>query len=167
MQVGQLTIARTNPNTQFILALAQNAADTVDMPGVPAGQSSADGYLDGSVAPGSARMRIRSLTVISVENLAWEVWLWAKDTFATGAGTFPTGQVFPLAKYSFQAGDAVRIAAAGLYYYNLNGIDLPYEDADASGELHLMLINRSAASKTAGAGGAVQLQFACEPTLGF
>lgn len=165
-QAGQLIQVRTNPATQFIAALAQNVALTLNLTMPPAASVAGDGYVDPGLAAGnSVRMRLRSIWIASVENLAWEVWLWGTDTF--NASTTDPAQSFPQSRVTFAAADAVRLAGAGLYYYQIAGLDHPYADLDHTGELHLMLVNRSAAGKSAGADGALLIQLQCEPTLGW
>jgi hypothetical protein len=159
MQSGQLTIVRTDPATQFLAACAQNAALTENLI-----QGSGAGQIDGSVAGGNTvRSRLRALLVMSAQNLAWEVVLWGKDTFNTGA----IETQYPLAQWAFAAGDGTQIGGAGLYYYYVDGLDMPYSDLDRTGELHLMLVNRSAGAKNADAAGAVLIQLQLEPTSGW
>lgn len=102
---------------------------------------------------GNAQNILYGVTINSVENLAWEVQFWAKDTFQT---TNPDTDFF-LARWQFSASDGVRDAGTGLYRYYIDGLQIPYQDLDNTGELHMILVNRSAAAKTAGAGGAVRI----------
>ena len=53
-----------------------------------------------------------------------------------------------------------RIAGANQYYLNATGINLHYSDDDATNELHVSLLCRSAAGKTAGAAGEVKVKIA-------
>jgi hypothetical protein len=163
MQSGQLISVRTNPATQFLGALAQNAALTLNLTMPITGAIQADGYVDAGLAAGNAvRSRLRSIWIASMENLAWEVWLWASDAFAAS----PTNPalVFPLGRWTFVANDGVRIGGTGLYYYYIEGLDHAYADFDDTGEIHLMLVNRSAAAKSADAAGAILIQMQFEPT---
>ena len=165
MQAGQIILVRTNPATQFTGTLAQNAAATVSLATMlPAGTIIGDGYVDGGLGAGlTVRARLRGLTIVSMENLAWEVWLWAKDTFNTFS---VLGDLMPLGRWSFAAGDGVQIAGTGPYYYYVDGNDQPYIDALRKGEINLMLVNRSITGKSAGDPGAILLQLAFEPTYG-
>jgi hypothetical protein len=159
VQTGQLTIVRTDPATQLIAAAAQNVALTVNMV-----QGSGIGQVDGSVAGGNTvKSRVRAITILSVQNLAWEVILWGKDTYNTGA----IEAQFPLGQWAFATGDGTQIAGTGLYLYHVDGLDIPYVDLDASGEVHLMLVNRSAGAKSADAAGAILVQLQLEPCLGY
>lgn len=165
MQVGQLIPVRTDPATQFTGALAQNAVATLNITRPPT-TGMAAGYLDPGLGAGNTvRSILRSVLIASVENLAWEIWLWGKDTF-NASTTNPAGE-FPWGKKVFATGDAVRFAGAGLYYYYADGLYIPYQDLDQTGEIHLMLVNRSAASKSANANGAVLIQLNLEPCLGW
>ena len=160
MQAGRTTIVRTDPATQFIGALAQNAAETANLV-----QGSDIGQVDGSISAGySVNGLIVAALILSVENLAWEVMVWGKDTYNT-----PTdyADLFPLGQWAFAAGDGLRTGGAGPYYYYIDGLAIPVVDLDRTGELHLMLINRSAGAKTAGAAGALLLQLFIEPTTGW
>lgn len=165
MQAGQLILVRTNPATQFRATLAQNAALTLNLTMPPAGSVAGDGFVDAGLAAGSTvRGRLKAIGLISVENLAWEVWLWSRDLYQ--AGVLLSGTLAPLGRWSFVTGDGARIAATGAYYYYKEGLDVAYEDLDRTGEVHLMLVNRSASGKSADDAGAVQVQLAFEPTYG-
>jgi hypothetical protein len=135
--------------THFTGAIAQNAAEyeSITLLGALAGIN------------GNARGQVRSITVISDENLDWEILLFRKNTFGTAdldADSF-------IGRWSFVAADAVRIAGAGSYYYYIDGLDVQYTDDDNTGRLHVALINRSAAAKTAGANGEVVLKVRLDP----
>lgn len=165
MQAGQLIPVRTDPATQFISALAQNAALTENL-AMRFTQAGGNGYVDAGLAAGkTVKARLRSIFIQSVENLAWEVWLWGKHTFDASL-TDPTNS-YPLGFWSFAAADAKRIASAGLYHYYVEDMDTPYADLDNAGEIHLMLVNRSVSAKTAGSNGYILIQLNMEPTLGW
>ena len=139
---------RSDKDTDFTTEIVQNAGDPENLvlPGALSGVG------------GNARIRIKNLAILSIENLAWEVWLFANDLFQESnldADRF-------LGFWTFAAADAKRIAATGTYYYYVEDLDIPYVDLDNTSELHVMLVNRSAAAKTAGAAGYVVLDFAAE-----
>src|SRR5689334_11656713 len=116
MQIGQLILVRTNPATQFIAGLAQNAADTVNLVQPPAGQSAGDGFADPGLAGSpAARFRARGITIASVQNLAWEISLWGTSTF-NASPTDPTLS-YLLGRWAFAAADGLEIGGTGLYYY--------------------------------------------------
>ena len=123
------------------------------------------------------RSILRTIAVTSFDNNDWEFWFFAnigqqQPLGGTQAETF-------LGRWSFVAADAVRIAGAGLYYYYIDGLSIPYYDADAHNYrpdgtggsppadgtyLNVALINRSAGAKTAGLYFAAT--FGLEPTYG-
>lgn len=136
---------KTDPTSQFRGAIAQNAAVALDLLLPPSLQD----------VKGTARFSIRSLTIASIQNLAWELWVWtsAARTNLT-AGVTATGSTF-LGRWTFAAGDAVQEAGTGDFVYYIDGLDIPYRDDDTSGKLHIDLINRSAVSKLANDPGAI------------
>ena len=77
--------------------------------------------------------------------------------------------------FAFAASAAVRIAASGLYYYYIYGLDIPYTDEDdrdekvdplaPSGRIHLGL-QPTSGTKSAGASGAVKITLFVDPTHG-
>lgn len=150
---GQIHLIRSDKDVHFTGAIAQNAGEAESI------------LFTGDIAP--QRYRIRSLNIISEENLAWEVVFFARSTF-NGAPQIADIDLYTfLGYFSFGAGDAIRIAATGPYLYYIDGLDIAYEDQDESQTLHLMLVNRSAAAKTAGAAGEVVVQTGVELELGW
>jgi hypothetical protein len=148
-QRGQVYRVTSVDGTHFTTALAQNAAEleSLTMPGGKRG-----------------RYRIVAAVVVSSDNLAWEFWV---ERTAAPHNPDVNLDVF-CGRWSWVAGDAVRIAAAGNYYYYIDGLDIAVEDTGESGQLHLELVNRSAGAKTAyAAGGHFRLELLIEPTLGW
>lgn len=138
----------TNPATQFRGTLAQNAGADLDLLLPPTLQGI------GGTAWGS----LRSLTIASIQNLAWELWIWTSATHSTlTAGVTASGTNW-LGRWTFAAADAVQEAGTGDFVYYIDGLDIPYHDDDAAGKLHMTLINRSAAGKLANDAGAVQVK---------
>lgn len=137
--------------THFTGQILQNAGESenLTMPGALAGIN------------GDSKGQLKSIAIISDENLNWEVMLFRKDTF--GTSDLDTDSF--IGRWSFVATDAVRVAGAGSYYYYIDGLDVMYTDADNSGELHVILLNRSAAAKTAGAAGEVVVKFRLAPPV--
>lgn len=166
MQSGQIIHVRTNPVTQFIGTLAQNAGVDLSLGMAPAGTDSGDGYVDpGLGAGGSVRARLRSINIVSVQNLDWELWLWSTSAFNASA-TVP-GSVYPLGRWGFAAANAARIAAAGLYYYYVDGLDVAYFDGSPrTGNVHMTLVNRNAVTKAATTAGAILIQLGFENSYG-
>ena len=157
MQLGQVFQVRTDKDTDFTAAAAQNAMLTADLinPSVGAG--------------GNARSRIKALTIISDQQLAWEVNFFARNTYMTLQADIDL--VFFLGRFAFQAGDGTQIAGAGPFLYYVDGLDIPYLDLDGAtppahvGQIHVGLVNRSATAKNAGATGEIVLEITVEPTL--
>lgn len=150
-QAGKVVIARTVASSQFRDALAQNAALflSLDVKGLALGQR-VDALL-------------RGIQIVSVENLSWEIWLFRNAQYNTT--DCDTNKA--LGRWSFVAATAVRIAGAGLYNYYIEGLQVPVHDEDGTSKVHMALINRSAASKTAGDAGELAISLTLEPQLGF
>ena len=124
---------------------------------------------------------IRAFTLVATENLVYELQLYSGATNL--GGTFATDKF--IAVWQFMALSAGPPASPGypfippglspgdaLFHYYVDGNMMPYFDGDQlaasnaansggtypnNAKLHVRLINRSATSKTAGAGGALQL----------
>ena len=163
MQIGQLVRVTTDPATQFVDAIAQNAMAELTLAMPAAGQLAGPGFVDGGLAAGGAvRSRIKGIVIESVESLDWVVWIWGNDTFddSNPANAKLLGfAVLP-------ASGNKRIAAAGLYHYYLGGLDIPYNDFQKLGRVYLGL-QPTSAGKSAGAGGSVALTLIFEPALGW
>jgi hypothetical protein len=160
MQVGQIILVQTDPATQFTATLAQNATLGVDIPPVPATGVAANppvGYVDQGLGGTSVACRIRGITVVSVDNLDWEV-----DVFSAAVATAIASASF-LGGWRFIAADGKQFAGAGSFYYYKGGLDIPYFDAAGAGKIHLVLCNRSASGKTTGA---IQIILHAEPSYG-
>jgi hypothetical protein len=140
---------RTDKDTHFTGAIAQNAKEdeNVVLPGA----------LDG--IRGNARGYIKGIMIQSDENLAWELAFWSTDGFENTDLDLDTF----ISRWSFVVADGVRFGGTGQYYYYIEGLKIPYVDEDNTGELHMSLVNRSAAAKTAGAAGEVVVEVYMEP----
>lgn len=163
MQPGQIILVRTDPATQFAGVIAQNALAELTIPMTPAGQTAQDGYVDGSLAGGrTVRSRLSSIVIASVEALDYTVWLFGDSEFgaAAPADTHLLGYV------SLPSSGAKRIGGAGLYYYYASGLDIPYVDLERQGNIYLGL-QPTSGGKSAGGAGAVMVQLAFQPTLGW
>jgi hypothetical protein len=147
---GNAFLTASNPLRDFVLALGSGAADDADIL-----------FPMAIGAGGHSRCRIRHLTVLSKDNCAWEVLFYGKQLRASGD---PSTDSFR-SRYRFSASDAIQ--RNGLWYYYVPDIDMPYEDEDRTGTLHMTLINRSSATnKAAGAAGALQIRVYAEVTYG-
>ncbi len=151
-QAGQLRIIRTDKAVHFTGAIAQNVVAHEDI------------KLPESIAAGlHCKAIIKTMMIVSRENRAWEVVFWRKDTHDS---TDPALDSF-IGLWAFIAGDGLRIAGAGLYRYYIAGLSIPYQDSDDSGELHISIVNRSAAAKTADAVGELEIELGMEDTVGW
>lgn len=165
-QAGNLYILSTSSTEDFQGALATDAAATLRM-----------------VLPAAlgGRSRWRGLTIMSAQNLDWEVFLFkTSNAYTPKVGVVDTIQL--AGKYRFFASDAVQIGGTGPYYYYIDGMDIPYHDLDSANAqqqpnpnvaplgnppyINIVLVNRNAVSKSAGADGYVQLRLAMEATNG-
>lgn len=157
MQLGQVFKVRTDKDVDFTAAAAQNAMITADL-------------INNSVgAGGNARSRIKSISILSDQNLAWEVNFFGDSNFMVNQANLDS--VLFLGRWTFQVADGLQIAATGPYLYYVDGLDIPYLDADGAtppahvGQIHVGLVNRSATAKNAGATGEIVLELGVEPTL--
>lgn len=156
MQLGQVFKVRTASGTDLTAACAQNAMITADIVSPALG------------AGGNCRSRVKSISILSDQNLAWEVNFFGKNTYMTNQADL--NLVFFLGRISFQVADGTQIAATGPFIYYIDGLDIPYLDADGAtppahvGQIHIGLVNRSATSKNAGATGKIVLEIGFEPT---
>lgn len=157
MQAGKVFPVVSVDGTHFPDATALNSFKAEDLP------------LGGALGAGGATSaRVRGIAIVSSDNLAWEVQVFgAKD----GPSVDPNLDRF-LGRWAFAVADAVQIGS--LWYYYVDGLDIPYTDADLNThtgaavnvpQLHVRLVNRSAGAKTAySAGGRLKLTVNLEPT---
>lgn len=96
---------------------------------------------------GSARVVVRAITIVSEENLAWDVLFWGKSTH----GASYDGDTY-IGHWSFAAVEAITYTGDTLtaYRYFIPDLDLPYQDLDAVNanrqpQLHITLVPRGAA----------------------
>lgn len=161
MQAGRITRIRTNSLTDLQLACAQNAMITVDIKNNSVG------------AGGAVKSRIRSLTLMSDQQLAWEINFFGTADYVSLVAVFES--VHFLGRFGFQAADGSQIAGAGAFYYYIDGLDIAYQDFDFSnkvrnpvadiGVVHVGVVNRSATAKNAGATGRLVVGIGIEDTL--
>lgn len=137
----------TDPSAQFRASIAQNAKSDLDLalPTTLAGVN------------GDARGSLRSLTIVSIQNLAWELWLWESATHSTLTAAVTAAGSNVIGRWTFAAGDGIQDISGDFIYY-IDGLDVPYFDADKTGKLHLSLVNRSVTTKSANDAGAVQVK---------
>ena len=168
---------RSNPDTDFTEALATNEASaTVDL----------------RLPTRDPLWFIRAISIVSVQNLAWEVMLFtsADNMGATlqtdrflGTWQFGAMTVGPPAYPGWPIDTPETSPDNGYYHFYIDGNMMPYYDMDQmaaqnpysnvplgvgvanaspnNAKLHIRLINRSAASKSADAAGALLLTIYC------
>jgi len=148
----------SDPATQFIEALAQDAIS--------------DNY-DLRCQERQHSFFIRAITIVAVQNLAYELWLFRSATnFTAAVGTDKFIGVWQFA--ALTAGQpGFTVGGGSLFRYYIDGLMVPYWDEDfgqsdgtpqgnqrgRNAFIHARLVNRSATGKNAGATGAVQLTF--------
>lgn len=119
---------------------------------------------EGLAAGRTVRSRLKSIRILSVQLLPWEVQLFHR---ATGIGGSVIDTESFVGTWSFPGsgniGDGSRATSDTFYYYYIDGLDVPYEDLDVTGKVHVRLVNRHAATaKIAGADGAIAIELGFE-----
>jgi hypothetical protein len=147
MQAGFQYVIRSNPNTQFIEALAAGGASTAIY------------NLRGPFIIHDAVFK--GVSMIVTEVCAYEIDLWG-----TEVGQPATDPLLDrwLGAWGFSEASFQQIGGSGLYRANIYGIDIPYLDLDYVNNtapvptIHASLVNRSVSNtKDAGADGAMQV----------
>lgn len=133
----QLTL-RSDKDTHFTGAIVQNAKEDENLTGLV-----------------SNKIRVTGVSIQADQNLKFKVLFWTKDTFDDidlDEDTYCGEVELDLNLEGF------RISGAGQYYLDMRGLDIDYEDHDASHELHISLLNLSVTSKDAGGVGEVVVE---------
>lgn len=128
----------TDKDVEFTEAIIQNAKE--------------DENLAGLVAD---KIVITDIMIEADENLEFWLLFWSTDGFEDADlddDTFLGYVVLDIPNNGF------RIAGANQYYLNVSDVNLHYEDEDGTNELHVSLLNRSVAAKSAGAAGEVKIK---------
>jgi hypothetical protein len=129
---------RSDKDTHFYGAIVQNAKEDESLTGLLAN-----------------KVRITGVAIQADQNLSFRVIFWSKDTF--------DDTDLDLDEYCGEVSldlstNGFRIAGANQYYLDMRGLELDYEDDDATKELHLSLMNLSATSKNATTTGEVVIE---------
>ncbi len=134
----------TDKDVQWTGALAQNAGanETINVPWADA----------------NLRLTLSALTVVSDQNLAWELAFWNSAVF--GSSNLDLDGY--IGNWQFQTSDGFQIAATGSYRYFIPDLGIPLVDLAGAGNLYVTLINRSATAKNAGATGEIVVTFHVE-----
>lgn len=166
-QAGNIYTVSSASRTDFTGTLAQNAGATW-RPALPAALG--------------GRSNLRGISIASVQNLDWEVFLFKTSNCNSipPGGTIDNIQL--AGKYRFFAADGVQIAATGSYLYYIDGLVATYQDLDSVNAqlqpvanqpqvalapyLNIVLVNRNVTGKSAGDAGAVVLKLFMEATNG-
>lgn len=137
-----VTRLQTDKDTQFTDGLAQNAAENENLVGLSANEGA-----------------IEDVVIIATERLAYELQFYATDGFRNA----DMDVTRYLGSVRFAEGDGLQVAGAGPYYYDAHNLGIPVVDVDGTREIHCTIVNRSAAAKTAGAGGAMSVGVTFRP----
>lgn len=91
----------------------------------------------------SREVIIQRVTLLTNVNLPWDV-MFFSSTFAP---VLPTDADLDVTVdwVSFAAADGKQIGGAGLYRYSTSGLEIGYSNIDAPGQIHVGLVNKSAA----------------------
>lgn len=145
-------IVRSDKDTHFTGSLDQNAGE--------------DESITIEAIHRTNEFIIEHIAVLSDQNLEWDVFLWAKNTYADS-----DHDVDEFIEYvNFTSNSGKQIAAADIFYYSATGLSIPYRDDDVgsvnNASLHLSLVNRSASSKNSGATGEIVIIVSMRPVYG-
>lgn len=128
----------TDKDTHFTEAIAQNAKEDENLAGLAAN-----------------KVVITDVMIEADENLQFYLLFWSTD----GIDDTDLDDDSFLGFVDLDIpNNGFRIAGAGQYYLNVTDVNLHYEDEDASTELHVSLLCRTAAGKTAAAAGDVKVK---------
>ncbi len=154
-QTGLLFSVASTDGLHFTDALAQNASEAEEL-------TLAEAIAAGRVC----RARITQIALWASQNLSYEIQVFGRRG-PNAQSPDPNLDQF-LGRWEFNSADGVRNDGAGLYRYFISGLDIPYEDADRYGELHLRILNRSQVAKSSyGAGSHLRVMVWLEPTTGW
>ena len=129
----------------FTTELATNAGESED--------------IDGLVCNGIV---INTVIIQSKENRDWDLYFYR----TTGQDDTDLDLDKFVEMVHFDAEFGKQIAGSGQFYYNWSSLNIPYKDDDMLCKLHLKLVNRSTASKSADAAGVVKVSIVYEPDGG-
>lgn len=143
---SDLQLLSTDVNGQFNGAIAQNAKEDADIPGLPVNE-----------------VELINVSIQAKEQLRFRLFFWTrkrKDELQLDEDSFLDFVDLDLANLG------VQIAGANQYYLSQR-LDPPllYKDEDEAKQLHVSLQNLSAAAKSAGEDGQVKVTFTYSPLL--
>ncbi len=145
-------ITVSDKDTHFTTELVTNAIEEEDI-SFPADW----------VTAGIQAAEITNISVLSDQNLDWDIQFYATD----GHGNTDADLDTFITTLNFATGDGERNAGAGLFKYDANPSFVPfyYRDQDNSSEWHITLINRDGSTKNAGATGEIVVKIHANPIL--
>ena len=104
----------------------------------------------------SDTIKIKDITIYCIQSLNFRLWFYTTDAYGAN-------DVIGYIDLDIITNGVPKIiGATTFYFYSVVGVNIPYEDLDASLELHMQLENRSVVAKNAGATGKVQITVAYE-----
>lgn len=152
MQIGKVVVAKTVSTRDFTAALAQNAGTFLSLDVKDKGLGiNVDSLL-------------RAVQITMVEDLDYDLWFLSRTGSSANNATDPDLNAV-LGAVTLTV--ASRVAAAGLFVMYLDALQIPIYDSEASSKVHMALICRSVAGKSANAAGALKVQLVLEPRSGF
>ena len=117
----------------------------------------------GSQNVGGGKLLIKSVRVLSIQNLNWRVEFWERSIpLPTGTSLNNWGLLghvdllaVPVAANVYYS---TQYQIATLFVRTAEGLDIPYHDKSAQGQLHVNLVNLDSTAKNAGDSGAVHIR---------
>ena len=152
---------RSNPTVDCTAAVAQDQSCTVSIK-IHAQVSPND-------SPRKDEVIIRGVAIQSLQNLAWDVNFYTRNTFSRAnmdADSFLDYVAFTAANGKQ---DSPTAGTGDQYKYQARGLDIRYRDMSATEEItttsqvHFSIVNRSSTVKSEGADGAIVVILAVEP----
>lgn len=137
-----MALIASDKDVDWTGALALNAGANANLVGLPANQGA-----------------IESISILSDQNLGWEIQVYSRDTFDNADLDLDTY----LGSVRFAEGDGLQVAGAGAFRYDATNLGIAYIDSDGTREIHAKLVNRSVIGKNAGATGEIVVKFGFRP----
>jgi len=163
-QISESHFSFESATTDFTDAIVPSASDFADLTVGGASQSANEGASGGPI-----KSFITTIEAIAAQDLDWRVEFHKR----TLSKTVNTATYFPpnLIGYvnllgttdnlpaSWPGGRfAVATAYGTMFAWFVDGLSIPYEDADGLGQLHVNLLNQSATAKSTGTAGYLYLR---------
>lgn len=143
----KITIIESDTASHFTGAIAQFAQETENITGLS-----------------DDRIFIRGINAQSIQKLKYRLIFWKTDTFDDTVLNDDSYIDDIILDFTNEE-SAFQIEQTNQYYLNISSLEILYEDADATNEIHCSLQNLSPTSKNAGATGEIQIDFKYAPRL--